>query len=585
MQDMAMTGAQTESEFAELVDSLAGDPDRRAQLTDLLREDHPLYGQRGTATTVRMRGWILLALARTGVPDSALLFVLEELDTGTDPYLVAAAARALRSYPNRTAAFAPFVMRSLTNIRYHDEPVSFENYGEYAVSSTGTSAVRELLATLAWLGPYARGVLDEVETLRSPREGLGKKLLVDVEQAVERISGHQITAPGTEEDCCALPGGLSNTFSWAFGSRRGIEPIEQTVFEDHDGNSITFKELFRGHPSIVVFFYTRCDNPLKCSLTITKLARIQKLLETQGLADQIYTAAITYDPAYDLPRRLRGYGQDRGVCLDARNRMLRATEGLDTLRRHFKLGVNFIESLVNRHRLEVYILDAEGRIAASFERIHWDEQQVVACATEVLSEPPALAGGPYEEAALAGGPYPLKLAGYFRETTPAKLHPNKRRKPAPPIFGTLASLGVAFFPKCPVCWAGYMSMFGIASLGQVPYSPWLQPVLVIVMLINLASVWIRGRSTGRMSPFYLVSAGALAIVISKRGLGLEKVAVWGVALTFAGSMLSALSARNGRNTFYELLAQVWRKRFSIMRPGWILPQSSSSKPTEPPNNS
>jgi len=41
---------------------------------------------------------------------------------------------------------------------------------------------------------------------------------------------------------------------------------------------------------------------------------------------------------------------------------------------------------VNRHRIEVYILDAEGRIAGSFERIHWDEGQVVTRAVEMLKE-------------------------------------------------------------------------------------------------------------------------------------------------------------------------------------------------------
>jgi len=169
-------------------------------------------------------------------------------------------------------------------------------------------------------------------------------------------------------------------------SRCGCEPIELTVFEDHEGELVTFKEFFRGQPSIVVFFYTRCDNPMKCSLTVTKLARVQKLLEAQGLADQIRTAAITYDPAFDLPERLRGYGQNRGVRMDAHHRMLRATDGINALRSHFKLGVNFIESLVNRHRIEAYILDSEGRIAASFERIHWDEQQVVTRTIEVLKE-------------------------------------------------------------------------------------------------------------------------------------------------------------------------------------------------------
>src|SRR5262245_12509752 len=134
-----------------------------------------------------MRGWVLLALGRVGVSDAALLFVLEELDTGVDPYLVAAAAREPRSYPNRSSAFAPFVMRGLTTIRYHDKPVSFETYVEYAVTSSGTSPVRELLATLAWLGPHAREVLSEVESLRTQPGGLSKKLVIDVDRAVEAI--------------------------------------------------------------------------------------------------------------------------------------------------------------------------------------------------------------------------------------------------------------------------------------------------------------------------------------------------------------------------------------------------------------
>jgi protein SCO1/2 len=521
MQDAATTGAQSEAQFAALVNALADDPDRREQLTELLREDQPFYYQRGTAATVRMRGWVLLTLARAGVSDAALLFVLEELDTGADVYLVAAAARALRSYPNPTSAFAPFVLRALNNIRYHDEPVSFESYGEYATSYTGTSAVRELLATLAWLGPHARGVLDEVECLRAQPAGLSKKLLGDVEKALKAIRGAGQADGLKAGTCCTLPGGLTHTFSWALSSRRASEPIESTVFEDQDGASITFKEFFRGHPSIVVFFYTRCDNPLKCSLTVTKLAHVQKLLEAQGLADQIHTAAITYDPAFDLPDRLRSYGQNRGVRMDARNRMLRAVDGINALRNHFKLGVNFIESLVNRHRIEAYILDSEGRMAARFERIHWDEQQVVDRTIEVLKE----------ESGRGASDVSQRPAD-----SPA------RRKTASPVFGTLASVAVAFFPKCPICWAGYLSVFGIAGLEQIPYYPWLQPVFVAVMLINLGSIWLRGRSTGRMRGFYLVSAGALAIVVSKMGLGWENAATWGVALTLAGSLLSAMNA-------------------------------------------
>src|SRR3979490_2640848 len=130
MQQIAAASAQSEPQFAAMVDALTADPDRRDQLTDLLREDHPIYDQRGAAAIVRMRGWLLLALARAGVSGAALIFVLEELDTGVDAYLVAAAARALRSYPNPTEDLAPFVMRALPQIRYRDQPVSFERYGD-----------------------------------------------------------------------------------------------------------------------------------------------------------------------------------------------------------------------------------------------------------------------------------------------------------------------------------------------------------------------------------------------------------------------------------------------------------------------
>jgi protein SCO1/2 len=525
MQNAATVSASSEPQFAATVDALAADAGRREQLTELLREDHPVYKERGAATVVRMRGWVLLAMARAGLSDSALIYVLEELDAGTDGYLVAAAARALRSYPAPNPDLAPFVARSLNFIHFHDEPLSFDGYGEYALSSADTSPVRELLATLEWLGPHARGVLPELEELRAQRGGFSRKLLADFDRALEAIRGTVRTDGREDHDsCCALPAGLGDKFSWARALRRGGGQVERVTFEDQDGATLTFGEFFRGRPSVVVFFYTRCDNPLKCSLTVSKLARVQKLLEERGLAERVRTAGISYDPGFDLPHRLRVYGQNRSVKMDAGRRLLRATDGFDELRSHFKLGVNFIGSLVNRHRIELYILDAEGRVAASFERIHWDEQQVVERVVEVLAEGSGEPGDRPEAVAV----------------------PPSRRKASSPVLGTLASLGVAFFPKCPICWAGYLSLFGVAGLQRIPYSPWLQMLLVAMMLVNVASVWLRGRATGRMSGFYLVSAGALIIIASRVGPGWESAAVWGVALTLAGSLLGVLGAGRSR---------------------------------------
>ena len=372
-------------------------------------------------------------------------------------------------------------------------------------------------ARMAW--STCESVLSELEsTVKSG--GLSKKALVEANRTLEAIRGPDQLEEPDQSDCCKLPASLTSKFWWPGKSRRSAESIGSTVFEDHDGAKIAFNEFFQGRPSIVVFFYTRCDNPLKCSLTVTKLARVQKLLKSQNLDEQIQTAAITYDPGFDLPERIRRYGAIRDVHLGTFHRMLRATEGIDSLRHYFKLGVNYIESLVNRHRIEVYILDRKGRIAASFERLHWDEQEVVDRAAEVLAE-----------------------GKQSRAVDPPEVAREKRPRIASPMLATLASVAVAFFPKCPICWAAYLSMLGVTGLTQIPYSPWLQPIFAVLMVANVASVWWRGRATGRMSGPYLVTLGALAILASKIDSGSLKLAAVGIVLTLAGSLLSVVSRR------------------------------------------
>ncbi len=365
--------------------------------------------------------------------------------------------------------------------------------------------MRELLATLLWLGPQARAVVSEVESLRNGPTALNKKYHPNVDQLLSVIRSGVETA-----DCCQLPDGVRDLFSWMRADRSSSASIDATVLEDQNGEAITFGEFFHGRPSIVAFFYTRCDNPLKCSLTITKLARIQQLLEAEGVGDQINTAGITYDPGFDLPERLLNYGAHRGVRFASQHRLLRARDGIESVRKHFKLGVNFIESLVNRHRIEIYILDAKGRVAGYFGRIQWSEKDVVQRAVEIMREN-------------------------------LKPKSSERLNFASPVFGTAVALALALFPKCPLCWAAYLSLFGIVGLESIPYSPWLQPVLAILLLSSLTSIWFRARSTGRMMPFYLVTAGAIAIVASKAFAGPDAAGFLGVALTLVGSVWSTVN--------------------------------------------
>jgi protein SCO1/2 len=360
-----------ELDFARYVDALADDPRRRDELIALGREDHEAYAGHGAAAVVRMRGWLLNALARTRVCETAELYALEELETAVEPYLVAAAARLLRQSDAPRASFAPIVLQAIANVRYRDAPVGFAGYATNEPGAGAGTAVGELLTTLAWIGPHAREVSSAVESLHPARGGLPGRYRRGVERALTRIRAAKV-APAPERRCCC--GGGSEPVTASEHADAGIETVR---FEDHAGGHVTFGDFVRPGPSIVCFFYTRCDNPLKCSLTITKLGRVQDRLRQRGVDGQIRTAAITYDPWFDTPERMRRYAAERGVRLSDDHRLLRTIDGMSAVRRYFELGVNYHESIVNRHRLEVYVLAAGGDILTRFLRVHWDERDVV----------------------------------------------------------------------------------------------------------------------------------------------------------------------------------------------------------------
>ncbi|HME77927.1 MAG TPA: SCO family protein [Mycobacterium sp.] len=109
--------------------------------------------------------------------------------------------------------------------------------------------------------------------------------------------------------------------------------------------------------TVIAFFYTRCQNPNKCSTTITKLAQLQQELTTTSPTTQI--AAITYDPAYDSPERLLRYGADRGLVFSNAVRMFRTFAGHPELQSFFALHVGYNGSMVNRHGVELFLVDSD----------------------------------------------------------------------------------------------------------------------------------------------------------------------------------------------------------------------------------
>ena len=516
-----------EVEIARFVDNVKQSPEYRNSLLSLLPERIPLYVNRSTNETIRIRGYTLAAFEQTGLPEAALPYVLEELESGRDAYLVAAAAKAVRGLEKPTNQLIPFLLKAVRNIKGADDSVSFQSYRPVWPVISHTTALEEIFKTFGWLGAHGQGALGDLEALAEDRyEDFSAKIKTEIQNAIARIRSDE---RNVETGCCAIRMNFRVQVA-----PEVLVPPSDIEFEDQDGNLLRYQDFFSGTPSIVVFFYSRCNNPNKCSLTITKLARLQQAIQEAGLDRQLKTAAITYDPSYDLPLRLRAYGLNRGVLFSRNNRILRTRTpaGFKAVQSYFELGVNFIGSIVNRHRLELFILNDKGEVVATFARLQWGVQEVLDQAKALLSA----------DSSLRWSHQPFQSRPILSQFLSIG------------FLSTLVPLVVAFFPKCPLCWAAYLSALGIAGLEGVPYSPGLLPVFTSLMIVNLVLVYKRGRQCNRMSGFYLSFLGTFVVLVLSSFLEIPHASYFGILMIFAGSLLSSLPSgpRPGFGSIFQI---------------------------------
>jgi protein SCO1/2 len=374
-----------EADVAATIDELAGTEGGADELVALLPERAPLYDGRTSAEVTRLRGWLLAAFAGAGLPAPALPYALEALESGHMPYEVAGAAIAIRGIDGPAEHVVPYLMRALRNLRGTDATVSFECYDPRWPFTQPTTALSEVLHTLAGLGAQAASAVPELERLEARPDYPAP--------ARARMRATLDVLRAASQGCCAAAHRCCE-------ERAPVQPLggagadgaraPDITLEDQDGRVESFAGYFCAKPSVVAFFYTRCENPYKCSLTVTKLASLLRMLRGRGLTGALRVAAITYDPDFDGPKRLKLYGADRGFEFGDDARCFRAIAGFEALTRQLRLNVNYGPATVNRHQIEAYVLDAEGEVAAAFTGLQWDPDEVLSAAEALLatSSPP-----------------------------------------------------------------------------------------------------------------------------------------------------------------------------------------------------
>jgi cytochrome oxidase Cu insertion factor (SCO1/SenC/PrrC family) len=266
------------------------------------------------------------------------------------------------------APAVPLLCRALEILRGNDSYLSFD-----AALETPRTAMMEVLESLARLGPRAAAAREFLERLVGEDNALAPDVRHAVKAALEAIGG------ATRQECCQTP-----PSSMPPTHDRDVD-LRNVQLEDQGGRRLAFGKFFDQRAGILTFFYTRCANPEKCSLTISKIARLQRRVSAAGITPTPNVAAISYDPEYDTAARLHAYGRDRGMRFDDHSRLLRIVGHFDILRHAFDLGVGYGPSTVNQHRTELYVFDPRGRMHADFVRVDWQEDDVLAALIEATT--------------------------------------------------------------------------------------------------------------------------------------------------------------------------------------------------------
>ena len=144
-------------------------------------------------------------------------------------------------------------------------------------------------------------------------------------------------------------------------------------------------------------------------------------------------------------------------------------------------------------------------------------------------------------------------------------HPPKKRslmiKNLHHHLSFLTAVFIAFFPKCPFCWAAYMSLFAGLGLGNISYQPWLLPFFIGLLFLNLGSLFLSRKRHG-LGPLLLSLIGAFLITMNRLYFESQTTLLLGAVLLVIPSFWNSLPRRILRSLRYYIIPFHLRKRVS-----------------------
>ena len=184
--------------------------------------------------------------------------------------------------------------------------------------------------------------------------------------------------------CLIAATGLSTP--WAPVAERARVQSLDIAFKDHDGRAGVLRSVI-DRPTLITFFYTRCQNAKKCSMAVSRLGALQRELAQAGIDGSVRLIAISYEPQFDTPERIHRFATDRGFRLGDNALALQLdTARYQTLVDELQAPANYNAGWINTHGVELSLLDRQGRVVRKYHTLLWNNDQVVKDLQRALEE-------------------------------------------------------------------------------------------------------------------------------------------------------------------------------------------------------
>lgn len=147
-------------------------------------------------------------------------------------------------------------------------------------------------------------------------------------------------------------------------------------------------------------------------------------------------------------------------------------------------------------------------------------------------------------------PTEQELSKLIEATTSNSSYKSKLKRKLPKINMTLFSaIGVLIIPKCPLCWAAYMSIFSALGVSTIEYQAWLLPSMLILLALSVSLALYQAFKRKRYNYIRIIVVGVLLVLLGKFVINSSPTMYFGIAVLFGAYIRHQLLLRNFKFQF------------------------------------